>query len=175
MTILEAFYSVFCKEPMNSSSFDSRRLSAMLVSVMTRLGRIQEIAVGLEAGAKTHSELLLRNCISSTRSPKRKLRVVFERSELDALLFLYGRMVKAGEWRDYALDHLDGRAIFSVFRRSQERPVYCFEKFPQRRQRQGVYAVYDAGGRMLRCSSSLLLLIRYLEERLAKTSPQKTW
>ena len=103
-------------------------------------------------------------------APRRRdrLPVVFERRELDALLYLYGRMVKAGEWRDYALDHLDDTALFSVFRRSQERPVYCVEKLPPRLQRQGAYALYDAGGRMLRRSSSLRLLLCFLEQRVAR-------
>ena len=97
-------------------------------------------------------------------------RVTFERVELDALLYLYGRMVKAGEWRDYALDYLNDTALFSVFRRSQERPVYQIEKFPKQAQRQGVYAVYDAGGQMLRRSSSLRLLLTFLEQRVERNS-----
>ena len=100
-----------------------------------------------------------------------QLPVTFERRELNALLGFYGRMVKAGEWRDYALDHLGDAAFFSVFRRTQERPVYCFEKLPPRLRRQGTaavsYAVYDAGGCVLRRSSSLGLLILYLEQRIA--------
>ena len=86
---------------------------------------------------------------------------------MDALLFLYGRMVKAGEWRDYALDSLSESALFSVFRRSQERPVYCVGKLPKER-RQGAYALYDASGRILRRSSSLGLLIRFLEQRVTR-------
>ena len=96
--------------------------------------------------------------------------VTFDRSELNALLYLYGRMVKAGEWRDYALDHLSDSALFSVFRRSQERPVYWIEKFSKQAQRQGVYAVYDAGGKMLRRSSSLRLLLAFLEQRVERNS-----
>ena len=108
---------------------------------------------------------------SNAASRKRaRMPVVFERRELDALLYLYGRMVKAGVWRDYALDHLEDTALFSVFRRSQERPVYCVEKLPPRLQRQGAYAVYDAGGRMLRRSSSLRPLLFFLEQRVAKNA-----
>ena len=104
------------------------------------------------------------------RREQKHLRVTFERVELDALLYLYGRMVKAGEWRDYALDHLKDTAMFSVFRRSQERPVYQIEKFPKQAQRLGAYAVYDAGGRMLRRSSSLRLLLAFLEQRVERNS-----
>ena len=104
------------------------------------------------------------------RREQTRQRVTFERVELDALLYLYGRMVKAGEWRDYALDHLNDTALFSVFRRSQERPVYQIEKFPKQAQRQGIYAVYDAGGKMLRRSSSLRLLLAFLEQRVKRNS-----
>ena len=109
----------------------------------------------------------------SPAAHRRDLPVCFERRELDALLYLYGRMVKAGEWRDYALDNLSDMALFSVFRRSQERPVYCVEKLPPRLQRQGAYAVYDAGGRMLRRSSSLRLLLCFLEQRVIRLSNQR--
>ena len=115
--------------------------------------------------------LPLRRENRAARPPRAALPVVFERRELNALLRFYGRMVKAGEWRDYALDHLCDSALFSVFRRTQERPIYCFEKLPARLRRQGSagvsYAVYDAGGRLMRRSSSLGMLILYLEQRIA--------
>ena len=129
-------------------------------------------AFQLISGAGTGAAILpLRR--ESPATHRRDLPVCFERRELDALLYLYGRMVKAGEWRDYALDNLSDMALFSVFRRSQERPVYCVEKLPARLQRQGAYAVYDAGGRMLRRSSSLRLLLCFLEQRVIRLSAQR--
>ena len=76
--------------------------------------------------------------------------VFFERRELDAILRLYGRMVAAGEWRDYAIDGLADAAVFSVFRRSSEAPLYRIEKRPALARRQGAWAVLGHGGVVLR-------------------------
>ncbi len=73
-------------------------------------------------------------------------RVTFNRRELDRILGLYGRMVAAGEWRDYAIDFLKDRAVFSVFRRASEVPIYRIEKNPRLARRQGVYRVISATG-----------------------------
>jgi hypothetical protein len=54
--------------------------------------------------------------------------VTFERRELDAILRVYSRKVAEGEWRDYAIDHLEDRAVFSIFRRTSEMPLYRVEK-----------------------------------------------
>ena len=64
-------------------------------------------------------------------------RVTFDRRELNRIFGLYGRMVAAGEWRDYAIDFLRDRAVFSVFRRSSEVPIYRIEKNPKLERRQG--------------------------------------
>lgn len=76
--------------------------------------------------------------------------VTFTRRELNRILDLYGRKVAAGEWRDYAIDFLKDRAVFSVFRRASEVPLYRIEKNPKLAQRQGVYSVISAGGLILR-------------------------
>src|SRR3979411_1420022 len=72
--------------------------------------------------------------------------VTFERRELDRIFGLYGRMVAAGEWRDYAIDFLKDRAVFSVFRRTSEVPIYRIEKNPQLARKQGAYSVISATG-----------------------------
>ncbi|MBU6474063.1 MAG: DUF2794 domain-containing protein, partial [Alphaproteobacteria bacterium] len=64
----------------------------------------------------------------------------FDRRELNQILTIYGRMVAAGEWRDYALDFLEDRAVFSVFRRTAEAPLYAIEKRPKLKARQGQYS-----------------------------------
>jgi hypothetical protein len=74
----------------------------------------------------------------------------FERRELDVLLRLYGRQVAAGEWRDYAIDGLREAAVFSVFRRASEAPLYRIEKRPALARRQGAWAVIAAGGVVLK-------------------------
>src|SRR5213082_2222110 len=77
-------------------------------------------------------------------------RVTFDRRELNRIFGLYGRMVAAGEWRDYAIDFLRDRAVFSVFRRSSEVPIYRIEKNPKLERRQGAYSVVSATGHIVR-------------------------
>ena len=72
--------------------------------------------------------------------------VTFSRRELNRILDLYGRKVAAGEWRDYAIDFLKDRAVFSVFRRTSEVPLYRIEKNPKLARRQGAYSVISATG-----------------------------
>jgi hypothetical protein len=77
-------------------------------------------------------------------------RVTFNRFELNRILNLYGRMVADGEWRDYAIDFLRDRAVFSVFRRASEVPIYLIEKDPRLARKQGMYSVISATGLILR-------------------------
>src|SRR6202453_5281467 len=74
----------------------------------------------------------------------------FDRSELNCILTVYGRMVAAGEWRDYALDFLEEVAVFSIFRNACEMPLLRIEKRPKLRQRQGQYSIIAAGGVILK-------------------------
>lgn len=92
-------------------------------------------------------------------------RVTFDRRELTAILNIYGRMVAAGEWRDYAIDHLADRAIFSVFRRTSEAPLHRIEKTPKNAARQGAYSVSDATGRILKRGSDLVRVLAVLEKK----------
>jgi uncharacterized protein DUF2794 len=77
-------------------------------------------------------------------------RVTFNRLELHRILNLYGRMVADGEWRDYAIDFLKDRAVFSVYRRASEVPIYRIEKDPRLARKQGMYSVISATGLILR-------------------------
>ncbi len=86
--------------------------------------------------------------------------VAFHRTELSPILALYGRMVAAGEWRDYAISHLKDAAVFSVFRRTAETPLYRIEKRPALRLRQGQYAVIGAEGQVLRRGHELAQVLR---------------
>lgn len=95
--------------------------------------------------------------------------VRFERGELNRILTIYGRMVAAGEWRDYALDFLDDRAVFSVFRRAAEVPLYTIEKRPKLKAKQGQYSVVAAGGQILKRGHELAQVLRILEKKLIKT------
>ena len=84
------------------------------------------------------------------RRERLDLPVAFERRELEQILRLYGRMVAANEWRDYAIDHLADRAVFSVFRRASEVPLYQIIKDPRLARKQGAFSVVAAGGRILK-------------------------
>jgi len=92
--------------------------------------------------------------------------VTFERRELDRILRLYGRMVAAGEWRDYAIDFLKDRAVFSVFRRCSEVPLYRIEKNPRLARRQGTYSVVSATGLILRRGHELDRVLHALDRSL---------
>jgi hypothetical protein len=91
-------------------------------------------------------------------------RIFFDRRELERLLRLYGRMVAAGEWRDYAIDGLPDAAIFSVFRRSSEEPLYRIEKRPALSRRQGAWAVIGQGGMVLRRGNELEQVLRLFDK-----------
>jgi hypothetical protein len=93
-------------------------------------------------------------------------RITFERRELDRILRLYGAMVAAGEWRDYAIDFLKDRAVFSVFRRASEVPIYRIEKSPKLARRQGAYSVISATGLIMRRGHELDRVLRVLDKSL---------
>jgi hypothetical protein len=102
-------------------------------------------------GGETHNSLAPAN------------RVTFDRRELNRLLGLYGRKVAAGEWRDYAIDFLKDRAVFSVFRRSSEVPIYRIEKSPKLARRQGAYSVISATGLIVRRGPELDRVLRAID------------
>lgn len=92
--------------------------------------------------------------------------ISFSRRELDDILAIYGRKVAAGEWRDYAIDMGRDRAVFSVFRRSSECPIYRIEKNPRLARRQGAYSVIAAGGLVLKRGHDLRRVLQVLERQL---------
>ncbi|HWF00900.1 MAG TPA: DUF2794 domain-containing protein [Caulobacteraceae bacterium] len=89
--------------------------------------------------------------------------VFFDRRELDQLLQLYGRMVSAGHWRDYAIDGLRESAVFSVFRRASESPYYRIEKRPSLAHKQGAWAVIGQGDLVLRRGHELGQVLRFFD------------
>ncbi len=95
------------------------------------------------------------------------IRVTFSRIELNRILNLYGRMVAEGEWRDYAIDFLKDRAVFSVFRRASEVPIYRIEKDPRLARKQGVYSVITATGLILRRGHDLDRVLLVIDRKLA--------
>ena len=93
--------------------------------------------------------------------------VTFNRHELNRILNLYGRMVADGEWRDYAIDFLLDRAVFSIFRRAAEVPIYRIEKDPRLARKQGIYSVISAGGLILRRGHELDRVLLVIDRKPA--------
>ena len=116
-----------------------------------------------EAEPQRSAELLDFRTPGGTQPPRQKPYVGFDRRELNTILNLYGRKVAAGEWRDYAIDFLKDRALFSVYKRASERPLYVIEKNPKLRSKQGQYMVTIEDGRVLKRGHELETVIRVLE------------
>ena len=100
------------------------------------------------------------------RKSRDRIPVTFQRSELDAILRVYPRMVAAGEWRDYAIDHLKDRAVFSVFRRTSEVPMFRIEKHPKLSRRQGAFSVTAASGLIVKRGQDLAQVLRIFDKAL---------
>ena len=96
--------------------------------------------------------------------PRRAARVFFERRELDRILRLYGRMVASGEWRDYAIDGLADAAVFSVFRRASEAPLYRIEKRPALARKQGQWSVVNQSGHILKRGQELEQVLKLFDK-----------
>jgi hypothetical protein len=94
--------------------------------------------------------------------------VGFDRQELSRILDVYGRMVTAGLWRDYAMDLGKEAAVFACFRRTAERPEYRIEKRPALRQRQGEWALIGEGGAVLKRGHELGPVLAPVERKLLK-------
>ena len=100
------------------------------------------------------------------RRERLQIPVTFHRKELDQLLNIYSTMVAAGEWRDYAIDHLPDRAVFSVFRRTSEVPLFQITKSPKLARKQGAWSVIAAGGRILKRGQELGRVLRVFDKTL---------
>jgi hypothetical protein len=96
-----------------------------------------------------------------SRSPPPQ--VAFNRDELRTIFNLYGRRVAEGEWRDYALDFRRDKAVFSIYRRTSEMPLFRIEKDPKLARRQGAYAVIAASGHVMKRGSDLARVLAVLE------------
>lgn len=107
------------------------------------------------------------NLLTFPGSSSRDLPIVsFDRRELSEILKVYGRMVAAGEWRDYAIDTLKDRAVFSIFRRTSEMPLYRVEKNPRLARKQGAYQVVAAGGLVMKRGHELSAVLKVFDKAL---------
>ncbi len=130
---------------------DDERFSAELIPLRPRSPAVQDGAPFSPVGP----------------SVRDKPFVSFDRHELSEILKVYGRMVAAGEWRDYAIDNLSDRAVFSIFRRASEMPLYRIEKNPKLARKQGAYSVIAQTGAILKRGSDLSRVIRVIDKSLA--------
>ncbi len=96
---------------------------------------------------------------------KKRPFVNFVRPELTIIMAIYGRMVAAGEWRDYGIDALSDRAVFSIFRHASEMPLYRVEKIPVLARRQGQYQVLAIGNQILKRSDDLKAVLKVFDTR----------
>ncbi|RCS25221.1 DUF2794 domain-containing protein [Phyllobacterium salinisoli] len=104
--------------------------------------------------------------MDAARTRRQNSSVTFDRHELNKILRIYGRMVSSGEWRDYAIDHLSDRAVFSIFRRTSEVPLFRIEKNPKLAQRQGAYSVIATSGLILKRGHELERVLRVFDKSL---------
>ena len=104
--------------------------------------------------------------VASTGNPSKPAQVSFDRKELNAILNIYSFMVAGGDWRDYAIDHLKDRAVFSVYRRASERPLFQIEKTPKLARRQGAYAVLSEQGIILKRGHELAQVLKVFDKSL---------
>lgn len=102
-------------------------------------------------------------------SPRRRPEpVAFTRDELSQILGVYGQFVAAGEWRDYAIDHLSDAAVFSIFRRTAEVPLYRVEKRPALARRQGAWAIISMTGVILKRGHELAQVLKLFDRQRLK-------
>ena len=106
--------------------------------------------------------------IPSPSHKKRDERVAFTRSELTRILGLYGQFVAAGDWRDYAIDHLRDAAVFSIFRQASEMPLYRIEKRPALARKQGAFVVVAMSGAVLKRGHDLEQVLRVFDKKRLK-------
>jgi hypothetical protein len=132
-------------------------------AIMARDNRRRSMSSMSEEADPSENRAAVRNAAAGPLPSQ----VTFNRLELHRILNLYGRMVADGEWRDYAIDFLKDRAVFSVFRRASEVPIYRIEKDPRLARKQGIYSVISASGLILRRGHELDRVLLVIDRKLA--------
>ena len=102
--------------------------------------------------------------LASYKKQKDPLPVTFHRTELDRILQVYSRHVGSGVWRDYAIDHFKDRAVFSVYKRASEVPIFTIEKDPKRARKQGAFSVINASGLVLKRGAELPQVLKVFDK-----------
>lgn len=116
---------------------------------------------------KREANIITFSNTTAAQKPNQKqpTQIAFDRRELSEILRVYGYRVAEGEWRDYALDFQKERAVFSIFKRTSEMPVYQVEKNPKLARKQGAYSVINAAGMILKRGHELRQVLKVLEPR----------
>ena len=117
-------------------------------------------------GGERHQDTGILVSLSEYRQNRDPVPITFHRRELDAILWIYGRMVGEGEWKDYAIDHLKDRAVFSVFKRAGELPLFRIEKNPKLASKQGAFAVLNTHGTVLKRGHELPQVLKVFDKVL---------
>lgn len=104
-----------------------------------------------------------------TTSKKLPEIISFHRTELTPILSVYGKMVASGEWRDYGISSLREFAVFSVFKRTSENPIYRIEKRPKLFMKQSQYLILGINGQILKRGNDLVALLRFFDKKLIKS------
>ncbi len=105
---------------------------------------------------------------SSSANPGKPSQIAFDRKELGQILSVYGQMVSAGHWKDYAMDFLPDRAIFSIYRKASEHALYQIVKTPALRNRQGQFSVIAPGGLILKRGHDLAVVLKVFDKKKFK-------
>ncbi|EUC00167.1 Protein of unknown function DUF2794 [Rhizobium sp. CF080] len=119
----------------------------------------------LPGGQRPHDTAVVVD-LSDYRQNRDPAPITFHRRELDAILRIYGRMVGEGEWKDYAIDHLRDRAVFSIFKRSGETPLFRIEKNPKLAAKQGAYSVMNTHGLIMKRGHELPQVLKVFDKVL---------
>jgi hypothetical protein len=117
-------------------------------------------------GAEDNDDSGILIPFNEARRQRQDIPVTFNRRELDQILRVYGFMVAAGEWRDYAIDHMKDCAVFSVYRRTSEVPLFRIVKTPTLRARQGAYSVVAVTGAVLKRGHELPRVLGIFDSKL---------
>ncbi len=112
--------------------------------------------------------VVMRTSPASQPARRQPETVAFTRSELTRILSVYGYFVAAGEWRDYAIDSLNDAAVFSIFRRASELPLYRIEKRPALAKKQGAWVVVSMSGAVLRRGHELAQVLKVFDRQKLK-------
>lgn len=138
---------------------------------MTEINEKSEPTTLRKAPTKTSADV---HSFPSTATIQRQRpaekQITFNRGELDAILRVYGFKVASGEWRDYAIDHLKDKAVFSIFRRASEMPMFYVEKDPALARKQGMYKIVAASGHIMKRGHELKQVLKVIEKPLKVVS-----